>query len=68
MIDYRYNTGYKPGNFSRSWMTTHTMPLSSSHKIKVHSRISRQTKFHVFRDEWTNHMVTLGMRARAMWH
>ena len=40
MID----TSSKPGNFSRSRMTTRVIPLSSSCEIYVHSRILSNSK------------------------
>ena len=40
MID----TGCKPGNFSKSQMTTQAIPLSPSHEIQVHSRISSNSE------------------------
>ena len=41
--------------------------MKSSYTVELR-RIPGQSKFHVFRGEWTNDMATLGMKTHAMWH
>ena len=59
-----YNSSGKPRKFSRSRMTKRIVLLNSSREIWLPHRISRQSKFHVFRG--IGFRVTHGMTCGAL--